>query len=210
MSVRLGLIVDRDEIMRLPLAAAQSASWISPRHCDQTHYTLPTGDQGATPSCVGQGFAAAVEAWQWAEHDNCQQVNGLEIYAAAKRLDGKPDQDGTSLLHGARAAEALHGLKGAHLHVASKSSAMYAIHRCRGFNAAFNARADWTGDNPVVGLKGDVIGPHNVWACGYDEFTLWIQNSWGLARGWFGFQRVPWPVFEKDFLYGLAIDTRGT
>lgn len=209
MRFQVGLRVDDQALIAsLPLAAAATDKWVVPRHCDQMHYTLPTDYQGNVPSCVGQAFSKNVEAWRWAEQDICEQVDGLAIYRRAKELDGDHD-NGTTLTSGLVAAKQLWGLDGLKLHVFSPLSAKYAIHRCRGYVAAFQAREDWVLDGVVEVGKGDILGPHAVWACGYDERALWIQNSYGTSVGWQGYQRVPWEVFERDHLYGLAVDMRG-
>lgn len=211
MQFRHGLnLDDREEILSsLTACSSGNKAFIAPKYCDQTHYTLPTGDQGETPSCVGQAFAANVEAWRWAEQDIYEQINGFELYNKAKAIEGTRTI-GTTLLCGAKAAAELHGLNGRKLHVLDMTMARYAIHRCHGFVGAFNAREDWAGQEIMVGKENSpILGPHAVWCCGYDENTLWFQNSWTQKHGFFGFHRIPWPFFKRDFHYGLAIDMRG-
>lgn len=210
MNARLGLrLDDRTDIMALPIAGPRSSKWTVPRHCDQMEYTLETDDQGSAPSCVGHAFAKNVIAWNWAENDVCQPVPGGNIYARAKQMDAVKG-DGTTLMHGAKAAEALHGLKGPLLHVFDVASAQYAIHRFRGYVAAMNAREDWSSTATECGKESSpVTGPHACWICGYDEKGFWIQGSYGQGVGWFGFQRIAYENFKRDHLYGLGIDTRG-
>ena len=70
---------------------------------------------------------------------------------------------------------------------------------------AWNCREDWTTKNRVfVGSSGAYLGGHAVWGCGFDQFGIWHQNSWGEGVGFHGLQKVLWCDFERDFLYGLA------
>jgi hypothetical protein len=46
--------------------------------------------------------------------------------------------------------------------------------------------------------SGDVLGYHEVLAIGYDQYGVWIQNSWGTGWGSGGYGELSWQVVGKD------------
>jgi Papain family cysteine protease len=48
-------------------------------------------------------------------------------------------------------------------------------------------------------------GRHAVLATGYDQYGLWIQNSWGTGWGQNGYARLSWRVVEYDVYMAYTI-----
>jgi hypothetical protein len=47
-------------------------------------------------------------------------------------------------------------------------------------------------------ITGAIRGNHEILATGYDQYGLWIQNSWGTGWGYFGYARLSWRVVAND------------
>jgi hypothetical protein len=47
-------------------------------------------------------------------------------------------------------------------------------------------------------ITGQSRGLHEVLATGYDQYGLWIQNSWGSGWGYYGYGRLSWRVVSND------------
>jgi hypothetical protein len=213
MNYRLGLRLDDLQTQACLPYVRQASPVVNqtvPRYCDATCYVLPTSNQGNEPACAGYATAGAVEVRRWRFEDQYAQVDGLNIYRRAKLLDGLTG-DGTTVLAAIKAAQALHllpeDLPLFGVPPKDRNAAKYAVHRFGGFIATWYAREDWAvKGQPFVGTLGSaVLGPHAVWMCGYDEHTIWLQNSWGEETGWHGLQKVLWSGFDADFLGGVAL-----
>jgi papain like protease len=64
-------------------------------------------------------------------------------------------------------------------------------------------------DDDITGVyprTGKVRGLHEVLALAYDQYGLWIQNSWDTNWGYNGYGRLSWQVVSNDVYQAHTID----
>jgi hypothetical protein len=152
-----------------------------------------------------------IEVRNWRTKHYPEQVDGDAIYREAKKIDGD-NNDGTSLDSAGQAAINL-GLVSGKLQFVNSDfdSIKYCIHTNLAFVAGFNITNEWnytdkkTGQILDLGDKAVILGGHAILVCGYDEFGVYIQNSWGSSWGIYGFALIPWSKVSKQFMYGMVI-----
>lgn len=206
-------LLPRTTPRRLQLSAAPT-SYVGPAHLDRRPEMLPTSDQGNTSKCVAYSIAGCLEYRRWKRDGIAEQIDPNDIYARAKQLDGMPGQEGTTLEDGLQAAQDLGLMSRVEnsllREVYTFPEVQQAIHRYGVILGAFNIQAGWMAATPDgwIPAGGGNLGGHAVAICGASTLTepWWvaIQNSWGDAQGWRGFNRMPHDLFLQQFEYGLV------
>lgn len=206
-------LLPRTTPRRLQLSAAPT-SYVVPAHLDRRPEMLPTSDQGDTSKCVAYAIAGYLEFRRWKDYGIAEQIDPNPIYARAKELDGMPNEEGTTLEAGLQAAQDLRLMSrvenSALREVYTFPEVQQAIHRYGVIIGAFNIQAGWLDATPGGWIQpgGGVLGGHAVTLTGYSliETPPWfaIQNSWGDAQGWRGFNRMSHDLFLEQFEYGLV------
>lgn len=211
-----GLILKQYEHPPKPLGAVD-ASYIPRVYVDNMSGVLPPSDQGTTEECVAYALAGWIESYRWQELGIRQQIDPHQIYVEAKKLDGMPDQPGTSLEAGLDAASNLglfKDLKRDSILQITARDVRRALHQYGYVLAAFAATKGWLTPSPSgwIGPDETIISGHAVLLCAYDDapnegvpFIAW-QDNYGLSRGFNGFCRMTWEQFNQQFDHGLVWD----
>lgn len=193
-------------------ALTASRRFLAPSKIDLRDMCTPTEDQGSKPWCAAYAAAQWAENIQWRVKDAPTNIKPDWIYTYAKQHDGDPNGDGTTLTH---VLEALRGsvfdrdkCKVKVLRP-SRLAVKYAIHKFGCALGGFNIDSSWWGvkkSTPVITGKGTPNqGGHAVLICGYDKEGVWIQNSWGKDWAEWGFAKMTWDAFDKQFMYGAVL-----
>ena len=186
-----------------------------PAHLDVRDQLLPTSDQGSTSLCASYSVAGAVEYWQWKLNGVVKQVDPQPIHNEAKKNDGFPDDEATTIEAALRAVAKLGFLPirtETIRMVRTVQEVKQALHRYGVVPAGFTASTNWQHASSSGWIKsgGEYLGGHAVLLCGYSdvENPRWwaAQNSWGDSQGWRGFVRMTPDVFLEQFRYGYVFD----
>ena len=196
---------------RLPALSA-SAQFMSPSRIDLRDYCTPTEDQGAKPWCAAYAAAQWAENIKWRLTDSPPNYDPAPIYRFAKSIDGDPQGDGTTLQavleYVRRNIFSNPGGKVMTIRP-TRLAVRYAVHKYGCILGGFDIDSSWWGvkkDTPIITGKGAAHqGGHAVLICGYDKQGVWIQNSWGTKWGEWGFAKIPWDVFDSEFMYGAIL-----
>lgn len=187
--------------------------FMAPAKVDLRDYCTPTEDQGNKPWCAAYAAANWAENILWRKTDAIEQVDPSRIYRYAKSIDGDPNGDGTTLT---AVLEALldfgmFSKTDCRVKVINRNrlSLKYAVHKFGCVLAGFNISSAWWGanrENWFIGTSGQPNrGLHAVIVCGYDKQGVWIQNSWGSGWGEYGFAKMSWEEFDREFMYGAVL-----
>ena len=196
------------------LAAMKATTqFMAPSRIDLRDYCTPTEDQGEKPWCAAFAAAQWAENIKWRLTDTPANYEPAPAYKYAKTIDGDPNGEGTSLnavLEYVRKYLFADNPKCQVLVLRpSRLAVKYAIHKFGCALGGFDIDSSWWGvtkDTPVITGKGTPNqGGHAVLICGYDKQGVWIQNSWGKTWGEWGFAKIPWEVFDKQFMYGAVV-----
>ena len=198
--------------LTLMSAMRATSQFIAPSRIDLRDYCTPTDDQGEKPWCAAYAAAQWVENIRWRLTDMPANIDPAPVYAHAKSIDGDPDGEGTSL-NAALDFFCQTAFKSPDCKVLilrpNRLSVKYAIHKFGCALGGFNIDSSWwgvTSDAPVINGKGEPNqGGHAVLICGYDKQGVWIQNSWGRYWGEWGFAKITWQAFDREFMYGAVI-----
>lgn len=198
------------------LAAPLSTTMnVVPALVDLRPQLLPASNQGETPKCAAYSMAGWLEFYNWKYKGIAAQIDPDPIYARAKVIDGEPTVRGTTLeavLQAAQDLQLISPIDTSSIRQVSASGVQQALHRYGVVLAAFNITEGWTSATPNgwVAEGGVDLGGHAVLLCGYSivDNPPWygIQNSWGEQHGWRGFNRMTFPMFKRQFDYGLIWD----
>ena len=190
----------------LPLDVPAPEAW------DTRHALLESSDQGSSSECAAYAMAGFIEYRNRILFDKLDQINPAPIYKEAKRLDGEPNQPGTTLHAVVQAAENL-GL----IPVVDKDTFQFvnadqyplACFKHGVVLISFLITDAWmhpTADGWIPD-GGRELGGHAVLGCGYDDTYIskprFVQNSWGEDHGWRGFNRMTQAQFNSSYMGGL-------
>jgi len=184
--------------------------FIAPRKIDNRDLCLQSSNQGTTPHCAGYSTAGFIEVINWKKNNYPEQINGSDIYKKAKEIEGKK-YDGTTLELASKAAINLKLITGVNQIVTkSRDSVKFAVHTNNTCIGGFLITDEWNQCNKKTGSvptfkKAKSLGGHAVLISGYDSEGVYIQNSWGLNWGLYGFCFMNWDMFDKQFMYGMII-----
>lgn len=200
-----------------PILSVGSEQFIAPLEVDLRGYETKTEDQGSLPYCAAFTAAGFTENVKWRVNGYPKQIDPNPIYAYAKRIDGSPNTDGTTLN---AVCDALRHfgyfdpdkcktrlIWGAEPN--SRENLKFAIHRYGVALGGFNITSEWyekCEGNEVIGRSNtQFIGGHAVVICGYNPQGVVIHNSWGLNWGKKGFAIISWPEFDRQFVYAAVL-----
>lgn len=203
------------DIEQIPTFGFTNGRFVAPDTVDLRDYCTKTEDQGSLPYCAAYTAAGFAENILWRKNDVPRDIDPKPIYAAAKRIDGMPNEDGTTLtavcdvlrsqyFDGAKCKTQVIGKNNAAANI------RYAVHKFGCCLSGFLITEEWYGlrkSNPVItGEKlNNPLGGHAVLICGYTKNYVIIQNSWGESWGSHGFAFISWEAFAKQFQYGAVL-----
>lgn len=205
-----GLVVEEKKNISLSAVKAPS-KFTAPSYIDSRPYCLEASNQGAESSCAGFSMAGYIEVYNWKNTHIQEQIDGQSIYMEAKKLDGNPLQEGTTLSAAIEAAKKKN-LISAKLKtriIENKKDVQYALHRYGVCIAGFIITEDWNTVDTKTGYiarrDSTKLGGHAVLLCWYDSMGVGWQNSWG-NWGAKGFGRCRWDQFEDQFIYAAVLE----
>lgn len=191
-----------------------------PAAVDNRNYCTAIEDQGSKPWCAAYTAAAFAENVLWRKTGRIEQVEPKWVYEWAKKHDGDPTGDGTTLdcvLDALRSREVFDPkvckvrMVGTGWLGTSADDVKAAIHRFGCMLGGFNITEEWyelakQGEFEITGRrKTTQLGGHAVLVVGYDSRGVWFENSWGKDWGKDGFGFIQWPAFRKQFMYGTVL-----
>lgn len=207
-----GLLIPKD-LDSLPVLSTANTLFKAPRTIDLRDYCTETTNQGNRPWCAAHAAASFASNISWRRYGNPQYFNQEHIFKFAKKIDGSPNDSGTTLnaaleyfLSEGNFDKSLCTVKILRFYYQIK----YAIHKFGCCLLGLNISEEWyscsvtksTISNPNYPL----IGGHAVLCCGYNEDGVIIQNSWGQDWGSYGFALITWDELIREFIYGAVIE----
>ena len=184
-------------------------NFTNPAYVDGRPYCIEASNQGQTPHCAGYTAAGMKEVEHWKTTGIKQQRDGDLCYAEAKKIDGMPKVEGTSLYHAAVAGKSLGWFTGEPRMITNEFNLRWALHRHGCCMAGFQIDSNWNSVSKGgwIGTKKNAtsLGGHAVLVCYYDKDGVGFQNSWG-DWGWGGFGRMTWTQFRATFMHGLVME----
>lgn len=204
------------DIERIPTFGFTNGRFVAPDTVDLRDYCTKTEDQGSLPYCAAYTAAGFAENILWRKNDVPRDIDPKPIYAAAKRIDGMPNEDGTTLT---AVCEVLRNMgyfdkdkckTQVIYRDNAKALVRYAVHKFGCLISGFGITEEWytaNAHNPVITGErlNSSLGGHAVLICGYTRKFVIIQNSWGEDWGKDGFGFITWDAFEKQFQYGAVL-----
>ena len=196
---------------------------INPYELDFRQMCSPTDNQFTDPHCAGFAAAQLIESIYWKETGIPIQLDANQIYAKAKEIDGKPDEDGTYPEYTLKAA--LHLCKDL-IDVSEYDAKTYykyavddlieysrfMIHKHMFILGGFRITKSWYNANKfrnIISKDDKFVGNHACLICGYNKKNFIIQNSWGRKWGNMGFAQIENSVFINQFICGSYLDVNG-
>lgn len=194
-----------------PLAAYTKADdgYSYPLTLDMRDLVLKTENQGKTNMCAAYTATSWLESLLWRRTGKPIDYDPIVLYKKAKTLDGMPNEEGTTLDAVMYAMIDLGWLKGCDkndvVFIYNSNQLKRAIHRYGTCLLGFNISNRWYDHTEKLifnDLTGKSEGGHAVICTGYNEVGVFIQNSWGVEWGKYGFACISWEVFNRQFMIG--------
>jgi len=202
-----GLILDRPHgvFLRSP-----GSGWDAPAWCDLRAHVTRIENQGNTPQCAAYALTSICEMLNWRHTGLRVELDPVKLYEEAKRIDGAPREEGTTLHCAYNAARNIRylpeGVTGFR-EIASFDGWQWALHRGAPVFAGFNISEEWgrAGRDGKVADGGRLIGGHAVVGVQFAPNEFGVANSWGEACGADGCVRLSAAEFDRQFMYGLVL-----
>lgn len=182
-----------------------------PASMDMRDLVLKTEDQGQTSMCAAYTATSWLESLMWRRTGKPINYDPKTLYEYAKKIDGLPNSEGTTLnavMEGIIDLGWCAGCSKSDIgYIYSANQLKRAIHRYGTALLGFNISSDWYNQKDLV-LKtcnGSVEGGHAVICTGYNDVGVFIQNSWGQSWGKYGFACITWDVFNRQFMCGAYL-----
>ena len=197
-----------------PLGAYSKASDGNsyPNTLDMRDLVLKTEDQGMTSKCAAYTATSWIEAILWRKTGKPVDFDPDALYKKAKELDGRRYEEGTTLEAILKAMIQLGWMKEKTeddiVTFYDMNGLKKAIHRYGTCLLGMSIDEAWTKHNGLLVLdksNGRSLGGHAVICTGYNNVGVFIQNSWGVGWGKYGFACVSWDVFSREFIIGAYI-----
>ena len=185
-------------------------NFVAPVKLDFRDMCLSADDQGNTPTCVAHATAGFIEVESWRLTHVPKQLDAMAIYNKAKEIDGD-GQDGTTLESAGLAAIALGLIKAVptYLNDCGIDALKFAIHTHCGCVLGLNITEEWNsvGEDGRLEIipNAKVLGGHGIYACAYDAYGPWIQNSWGPTWALNGFGHLSWNQYQQQWMDGAVL-----
>lgn len=189
----------------------------APATVDLRDYCTQTENQGSRPWCAAYTAAGWAENILWRKRDYVVQIDPASIYVEAKRLDGDPNGEGTTLdavlkvlLNKGYFDPNKCKIQVIWNYAGFEESIRYAIHKFGAILFACNITEEWylVGPNKtsVTGKNNNnFVGGHAILCCGYNRDGVIIHNSWGEEWGQYGFALITWEALKRQFLYAAVL-----
>ena len=211
---RLGCLLTPPNLEELPVLSFSRIAFVAPETIDLRDYCVRTPNQEDLPWCAAFAACSFASNVLWRKTDCALTFDPKPHYEYAKKIDGKPDEDGTTLVAVLQSLLYHNQFSSQHSQVKvlrTKEQVKYAIHKFGCCLLGLMVTKEWYTCNSkkstISGKNGsDFLGGHAVLACGYTRDGVIIQNSWGPEWGSYGFALITWEEFEREFSYGAVLD----
>lgn len=211
-----GLIVPEEIRSALPMVSA-SDNIHTPLSLDCVDMCLPAKDQGKNPWCAAFGAASYLESILFRKTHVPKAVDPTWIYQYAKKVDGMPNEDGTTLqavLEALLAHKCFGDNKCQIKILRTRQQVMMALHQQQACLLGLNVTKEWYACNEkktaIYAQKGcdtTQVGGHCVLCVGARRrHGIVVRNSWGDKWGYYGSAIISFAEFDRQFLYGAAVD----
>jgi len=189
--------------------------FLTPDKIDERPRMTKCEDQGSKPWCAAYAATQYAENIIWRKNGFPEEIDPTWVYADAKKLDGMPDVDGTSLdavfmalLNGGVFNSEVCKIN---LVRATESDVKFAIHKFGVMLAGFMITEEWYRVNAKKtsicdGRRLPGIGGHAVVLCGYDDNGAYIMNSWSSKWGNYGTALITWDKLAEQMMYGAVLE----
>lgn len=185
---------------------------VNPLNIDNRQLMSPTDDQKNIPGCAGWSACTLAESFYWKQTGKLIQLDGAQVYAKAKLMDGQRDVEGTYLETSLQAAIELCAFdKNFKIGTFSNKqnsqtieTVKFLIHKYDFLQAGFVIDQGWykcNNNNFILKPYGISLGGHAVNLCGYDNIGFFILNQWGKEWGAKGYCIIPYDLFLQQFMY---------
>ena len=212
-----GCIVPTD-IDQLPSLSLPNHKFQAPKTVDLRDYCTPPTNQGQLPRCAGHAAVSFAENVLWRKNDYYEDISPDKIYLEAKKIDGNPNGDGTTLtavmnvlLNLGYFDKNICSIKVIKNYDDYENKLKYAIHKFGCLLVALNISEEFYYINKntatITGTKNtNKLGGHALCCCGMFPDGIIIQNSWGGTWGKHGFALVTWEALKSQFLYATVLE----
>ena len=211
---RAGDLLIPGNLEELPTLDVTRGGFVAPQTIDLRDYCIKTRNQGSKPWYAAYSATSFKSNILWRKTDTPESFDPSPVYEWAKKHDGSPNSNGTTL-NAALQALIEDGTFDKSICTVKVLrdvwQVKYAIHKFGCCLVGLDVTTEWNKCNQQKSTisgkcKYDRMGGHAVLACGYNRDGLIIQNSWGENWGSYGFALITWVELEREFLYGAVID----
>lgn len=188
----------------------------APMSLDNSGYVTGIFNQGQLPECAAFSQVAMLSASYWRAKHVKTEFDAHKLYVEAKKIDGSPTTDGTTLEDVMIVAMNVPVSKTGEMPdikyetIISVDDIPFAIHKYGWAWVGLRITDAWykPDSSGRVSGGGRTIGGHAVVVVGYDHATkvIKILNSWGSAYGNKGFIYLSYEEFDREFAYGYSQD----
>ena len=211
-----GLIVPEKLTDSMLLGDARGKAAI-PQTVDCMDLCLPAKDQGEKPWCAAYAAAAYLENILFRRTHVPQSVDPTWIYEYAKKVDGMPNDPGTTIpavLQALLAYKCFGENKCQIKTLRTLDHVLMALHQQQACLLGLNVSKEWYACNSkktaIYAQKGcdkTQVGGHCVLCVGtIRDQGLLLRNSWGDKWGFYGTSIISFDEFRRQFLYGGVVD----
>lgn len=188
--------------------------FVSPLTINNTDWNLRPKDQGQKPFCAGYAAASYIENILWRKTGIPEEVDADAIYYEAKKIDGDPKGEGTTLTAALQGALNLGYFKDEKCSIKvlrTIDQVKRCIHRYGTCLVGVMVTREFYACNKnktAVCGEGDqtVLGGHALQAVGFKKGGLIVRNFWGESYGSDGDIIIAWSLLPRLFVYGATYD----
>ncbi len=185
--------------------------WITPASMPQSPYLLPSDDQGNVPACTAYGMSGICEGLSWWATGKKTTFDALALYKKEKQIDGN-NSEGSTLESAIEAATqfgwfSFKNPEGRTVSLdvydlTSIAEIKYALHRCPAILLGLNITDAWMKprSDGTIADSQKYVGGHCIIIDGYDDYGVWICNSWGVKYGVKGHIHLSWTQLRRQWM----------
>lgn len=211
---KLGTMLEPPSIGTLLGLSIKGERFLAPSTIDLRDYCVKTSDQGKLPWCAAYAAAGFASNILWRKLDFPPKIEPQPIYEYAKKIDGNPKSDGTSLdaVLSALLEFGYFDKSKCDIRILrNQEQVKYAIHKFGCCLLGMMVSNEWyycnSKKSTISGkTQKTLLGGHAVLACGYTREGIIIQNSWSPDWASYGFALITWDEFDREFVYGAVLD----
>lgn len=211
---KVGFLTIPENIKELPSLCA-CHNFLTPDRIDERPRMTKCEDQGSKPWCAAYAATQFAENILWRKNGFPEEIDPSWVYSDAKKLDGSPDTDGTTLnaVFQAMLNKGTFDSDICRIRIVmpTEANVKFAIHKFGVMLAGFNITEEWYRVNPnktAICSKNRLpgIGGHAVVIVGFEPSGAYIMNSWSSKWGNYGTALITWDKLYEQMMYGAVIE----